>query len=338
MARSTRRMRYALGPAMLALGLLGVGSAQAAPTWLVAGSNLTSGEKSLKGNLVGEGASLLTKILGSEVKFSCKKGELTGAALKPEGKLTEGAKARFTECKTFIGGKESKPCEPTNNGTEKGVIATNGLKGELTEHEDKEGLIVVKSTVEEEIEKVKQPVFAQIKMSEECAIGAKVPVLGARIDLVDSGGLVSLMNQKTSHKFEESPLTELWVVKKSEEHKVTIDGEAEASLTSSEEWAALPMANNGLVITPVWWKYFVVGAEATFTIKNDLVNTITDLTVTVVGGEVNFRFGGSGCSNTLAGNGGTCQVSIRCLNLNQATVLFAESAIQNVRYPALLAS
>jgi hypothetical protein len=338
MARSTRRIRYVLGLAMLALGLLCVGSAQAA-TWLVAGSNLTSGEKSLKGNVAGESISLLTKILGSEVKFSCKKAELIGTALKPEGRLTEGAKARFTECKTFISGKESKPCEPANNGTEKGVIATNGLKGELTEYQSEEGVIVVKSTVEEEIEKVKQPVFAQIKMSEECAIGSKVPVFGSKIALVDSGGLVSLMNQTTSHKFKASPLTELWVVKKSEEHKVTIDGEAEASLTSGEEWAGLPLANNGLVITPVWWKFFMTGAEATFTIKNDLVNTtITDLSVTVIGGEANFAISGSGCSNTLAGNGATCQISIRCLNLNQATVLEARSAMQNVRYSALLAS
>jgi hypothetical protein len=332
-------MRYVLGLATLALGLLCASSAQAAPTWLVAGSNLTSGEKTLKGNLVGEGSSLLTKILGSEVKFTCKKGELTGAGLKAEGKLTEGAKARFTECKTFIGGKEAKTCEPANNGTEKGVIATNGLKGELTEYEDEEGLIVLKSTVEEEIEKVKQPVFAQIKMSEECAIGSKVPVFGSRIDLVDSGGLVSLIHQATSHRFKESPMTELWVVKKSEEHKATIDGEVEESLTSSEEWAGLPLLNNGLVIEPVWWQYSIVGAERSFKIKNDLVNTtITDLTVTIQGGQVNFAKGGSNCTATLAGNGGTCEVAIRCLNLGQATVMTAESPARNVRYSALLAS
>lgn len=324
---STRKLRYAFGLAVLALGMLGAGSAQATPTWKVAGSNLTSGEKTLKGNAASESVALLTKILGAAVKFSCKKAELTGGALKPEGKLAEGAKVRFTECKTFINEKESPACEPKNGGTEKGVILTNGLKGELTEYKKEEGIVLVKSTVEEEIAKVKQPVFTRIKMSEECSLGENIPIIGSAIGLVDTGGLASLIHEATIHKFKEGPLTELWAVSKTEEHKATIDGEAEASLASSEEWSGMPLTLVGLKITPSRWTFLALNAEKSFMIKNETANEITDLDIKILATETDFKKSGTNCGLRLASMA-TCEVSVKCVALMKLAVLAVASAGQ----------
>ncbi|HEY6549856.1 MAG TPA: hypothetical protein VIY71_01505 [Solirubrobacterales bacterium] len=314
--------------AALALTLLGASSAQAASSWMVAGANLTSGEKSVKATVVGTGVSLLTKIEKAGVKFSCKKAELIGIALKPEGKLTEGGTARFTECKTFINEKESPVCEPNNGGAEKGVIATNKLKGELTFYKNEEGVTLVKSTVEEEIEKVKQPVFARIKMSAECSIGTSVPIFGSAIGLVDSGGLPGLLNETGTHKFKEGPLTELWAVSKTEEHKVTIDGELEASLTSSEVWNGLAFtAQIGLKNTPMEWHFLTVGAEKSFMIKNETGNPINDLVVKVLPNENDYQRTGTNCGAMLA-NGATCEVTIKCIN-RAIGVLESNSVAQN---------
>lgn len=319
MARTTWRPLHVLG-LTLALMLLGAGSAQAASSWMVAGANLTSGEKSLKATAVGTGVSLLTKILKAEVKFSCKKTELVGVALKPEGKLTEGGTVRFTECKTFINGKESLPCEPKNGGTEKGVIVTNKLKGELTYYNYEEGVTLVKPTTGE--------TFAQIKMSEECSIGETVPIIGTGIGLVDTGGLSSLLEEKSTHTFKAGPLTELWAVSKTEEHKVTLDGEAEASLTSSEAWNGLAFtAQLGLKNSPMEWHFLTVGAEKNFVIKNETGNQINDLVVRVLPNENDYQMTGTNCGAMLANNA-TCEVTIKCLN-RRIGVLEAHSAAQN---------
>jgi hypothetical protein len=320
MALTSWRPLHAVGLAVLALTLFGATSAQAASSWMVAGANLTSGEKSLKVTAVGTGVSLLTKLLKAEVKFSCKKTELVGIALKPEGKLTEGGTARFTECKTFINGKESLPCEPKNGGTEKGVVVTSKLKGELTFYKNEEGVTLVKPTAGE--------TFAQIEMSEECSIGEVVPIVGTGIGLVDSGGLPGLLGEAGTHKFKAGPLTELWAVSKTEEHKVTIDGEMEASLSSGEAWNGLAFtAQLGLKITPMEWRFLVVGAEKNFVIKNETGNQINDLVVRVLPNENDYERTGTNCGATLA-NGATCEVTIKCIN-RVIGVLEANSAAQN---------
>ncbi len=242
------RLRIGLG-AMLGfcfttLGLFGAGTTQAS-IWMVNNSSLTSGTKLLKASLPSS-ATLNTKIGGNEVKFTCKKGELKEGELEKEGKLKEGGSLRFTECTTAINGTTQKACEP-NNGTEKGVIVSNKGKGRLTEHSTGEGVTILESTVKEKIEGKEVPVFGHVKMSEECSIGEDVPIIGPKIGVVDSSGMgepapgskEGLLHEQANHKIKEGPLTEIWAISETAEHKATLTGEAKLELASGETWSGL---------------------------------------------------------------------------------------------------
>jgi hypothetical protein len=69
--------------------------------------------------------------------------------------------------------------------------------------------------------------LATIEMSEECAIGTKVPLIG-KFTVKDCEGL-SLKNL-FEHLIEVGPLTELWTISKTAEHVATLLGSAWAFL------------------------------------------------------------------------------------------------------------
>jgi len=258
MIRLTRGLRIVLGLCLLALGIFGVGSAQAATNWMVKGTNVTENGKNAIGKVVlktgaEEKATLKTKISGNEVKFSCKKATLEGVGLELAGALTTGGKVKFTECTTAINGTTQKACEPVN-GAEKGVIISNPGKGGLTIHSTGEGVTIIESTVKETIEKKEVPVFGHVKMGEECSIGEDVPIIGPKLGIVDVAGMgapqtkeqeekegvkLGLLHEEKVHKIKEGPLTEIWAISETAEHKAEVIGEAEVELASGFNWSGL---------------------------------------------------------------------------------------------------
>ncbi len=223
MNRLARHLRLGLVLCLVALGLVSASSAQATPGWKVNGSLLTSGTRPVGGEMESPGLTMNTKIGGNEVKFSCKKGAFVGVEAAPEGKIAEGGKLKFSECTTAIKGVTQKACEPIN-GAEKGVIVTNKGKGQLAEHSTGEGVISMESTVKEKIEGKEVPVFAHIKMGEECSIGEDVPIIGQKYSLVDAGGMTGLLTEAKTHKLKEGPLTEMWAISQTAEHQANVVG------------------------------------------------------------------------------------------------------------------
>jgi len=244
MIRSTRRLRVALGLCLLALGVFGASSAQGAVRWLVKGTEPTkAAPKELKGSLATTGI-LHTKIGGNEVLFECSKGTLVNARLEEAGGISTSntpAKVKFEECLTKINGVTNAACLPTNNGTEPKVIATNEGTAQLALHSTKEGVTKIKSNVEETVGGLKQPVYARIKMSTECPIGSNIPVIGPTLAVKDVGGNAGLETEAVSHEIEEfQPLTEIWALSRTEEHKAKVLGKAKIETITSELWSGKP--------------------------------------------------------------------------------------------------
>ncbi len=246
MTRLTRGLRIVLGLCLLALGMFGAGSAQAA-TWMVGGTNLTSGTKVITGEIMAPSATLTTKIGGNEVKFTCIKGTLKEVEIEKEGKIKEGGSERFTECTTAINGTTQKACEPNNNGTEKGVIVSNKVKGRLTEHSTGEAVVLLESTVKEKIEGKEVPVFGHVKMGEECSIGEDIPIIGSKIGVVDAKGMgepapgtkEGALHEQTEHEIQAGPLTEIWAISETAEHTAAITGRWKIRITISVTFSFL---------------------------------------------------------------------------------------------------
>lgn len=172
---------------------------------------------------------LLTTILKSSIEISCSNLELVGVELVGEGKLKEGGKAKFTGCLTKIKGVESKACAPHSIGQAAGTIESLETKGEIVLHE-KGGLT--------RIEPKSGETLAVLEMSEVCALGEEIPILG-KLTLQDPELATSLVE----HMITQGPLTELWVISKTAEHVATVDGKAKVTLSGANagtEWCGSP--------------------------------------------------------------------------------------------------
>jgi len=253
-----------LKPAVKVLGLLalllcvaaavaGPASATTVANWKVKGVNVTaelSPTMAVK-EIEAKDAILLTKIAGKSLEFLCTELQPINVKLKPEGVVAFEAGLKFTGCVTKVAGVVNGSCEPVSGGKEPGVIISNTLKGALVEHE---GSGIVR------FEPVTGESFGNIMMGEECAFGEKVSLLG-KFTLKDT----ALGTETETHLFSQGPLTELWVISKTEEHKVTVDGSivvklagAHTGLLWSGGFSEVP------VETPVWK---VKGAEVTASLK-----------------------------------------------------------------------
>jgi len=237
----TRSIR-ALGLCLLALGLVGAGSAQGA-VWMVNGANLTSGNEQLKGFLPATSI-VHTKIGGNEVLFECNSASLINANVEKEGLVSAsgiGFKVKFQECITKINGTTNTGCEPNNNGTEPGVIVPNERKGRLLLGGGGQGVVLIESLVRETVGGVPNtPVFARVKMSVSCPIGSNIPIIGGQIYARDVGGNIGLEEEKLTHEFEEGPSTELWALSKTAEHVISLLRTMKVSLVSDKNWSGLP--------------------------------------------------------------------------------------------------
>jgi hypothetical protein len=212
-----------LGLCALAFVLMGIASsgAQASGTWLVLEGEkiVESGEVTLEKDKEIVGV-LHSKISGVEVLFECPTISAVGVNLAAGGKTANGGKVKFSGCKTKLNGVVSESCEPTNAGTEKGVILTKAGHALLVLHE-------LSPTVKDELvevlpDEVGGP-FATIEMGKLCSIGTKVPVIG-KLYLKDCEN--AFLKHQEIHLVEEGPLTELFVISKTEEHKASLLGSA----------------------------------------------------------------------------------------------------------------
>jgi len=228
--------------AMLGAFAFSATSAMAAKEWLLAKLN---GEKvelitflpatvELKAETTGI---LHSKIIGKEVLFECSELKAINAKLLAGGNIGEKAGTveksfvKFSGCITKIGGVTTASCEP-KNGTEKGVILTNPGHGTIVLHtvvlKNEKGEIIGEDKVElTQILPDTGETFATIFLGELCSIGEEVPVIGKAF-LKDCKN--AFLSHLLEHLVEAGPLTELWTISKTEEHKATILGSAFAFL------------------------------------------------------------------------------------------------------------
>ena len=213
-----------LGLCALVFALIGIasGGAQAAsPEWLVLeGTKVTEGTGGQLTLAKETNAILHSKISGVSVLFECPTIEAVEARLGAAGTIAEG-KIKYSGCVTKLNGVESKPCEPVNAGTEKGVIVTKPGHAVFVLHE---------FITKDELTKVLPDIgntLAVIEMSKECSIGAKVPVIG-ELFLKDCEN--KFLEHLERHLVEEGPLTRLFVISETEEHKASLLGSAWAKV------------------------------------------------------------------------------------------------------------
>jgi hypothetical protein len=166
-------------------------------------------------------ATLKTKILGAEVKFTTSTApELVGVKLNGEGKLANGAQVKFKGLTTEINGKVSAACKPPE------TVTSNKLKGGLLSHE--EGVYV-------QLTPETGTTLATLQLGELCSLGEKVPLItnkeGKTVTLTDPLGIGKELKE---HEVIEFPsLTELWAISATAEHKATLEGGAAVGLTGA---------------------------------------------------------------------------------------------------------
>ncbi|HMC50349.1 MAG TPA: hypothetical protein VKH20_06850 [Solirubrobacterales bacterium] len=212
----TRLLIKLFGLCALVFAMMGVTSSAQGATWLVLeGLNIVeSGEVTAE---VDTTPILHSKISGTEFLVECSSIAAVGVNLAAGGNTAKGGKIKFSSCKVKLNGSVSAPCEPISGGTEKGVIVTKPLHAFLYLHSLGAGgndeLIEV---VPDEGE-----TYLTLEMGKECSVGTKIPVIGL---LYWKDCENALLIHKEKHLFEEGPLTELFVISKTAEHKATLLG------------------------------------------------------------------------------------------------------------------
>jgi hypothetical protein len=195
-------------------------------------------------------AVLHSEILKIKVLFLCTTIEAVNAKLQEEGiignevitnattKLKEGrgSKVKFSGCTTDLNGTPNALCIPTDPVGGAGTIITNLLHALLKLHEGNDIVKVLPDSGE---------TFATPKTGpatgNECPIGTFTSVIGS-LALKDCENLA--LTHLVEHLLEVfTPLTELWTISKTTEHKTTLLGSAWARLTGEHEglkWSGDP--------------------------------------------------------------------------------------------------
>jgi hypothetical protein len=210
-----------LGLCAMVLGLMAFASAAQAAKWLINGTDAAALKAGVTATIEGASASLLTTVLSKSVEIKCTAANLLGVSLEGEGKVTEGGKVEFNGCTTAVGGEVQAACKPKAGGGELGKIITNEGKGQLVLHEEAGGTKVGLTRIEPKTGET----FVTIELGEKCAIGETLPTRG-KLFLKDP----NVGTSSVTHLISEGPLTDLWVLNKTAEHKATIDGSATVAL------------------------------------------------------------------------------------------------------------
>jgi hypothetical protein len=270
------RLRFkALEACALAFSLMAIwaGAAQAESTggsWAYIGSGTVEELKTFEGSLAEPeiGVEIDTTLIlhaealeGTKVLYECKK------VSAPEGKLKGNGvglgRLVFAECVTFLNGSLSAPCKPKG-----GIITTNQIKAQMLLHKLAGGTIDKILMAEGETEAGGAANFASIASEGACALGTKVSV-GGKIALE----LSNPTTHEVKHLFKEfAPLTAMWIISNTAEHKASLLGSG---------WAFLSGAHVGLKWAGLWslaeetggsWTYIVTktGGEALRTFEGAL--------------------------------------------------------------------
>jgi hypothetical protein len=231
MIRSKRRAKI-LGLCAIALGLVAfytsASQAEKGANWMVNSKNISGTllpEVNIK-EVVMEHMALVGTNGTLKIEISCTKAEFLKAKLTAEGGVSPGNKTKFTGCTTLLNGTLSTACQP-RTGKELGVVESNALKGLLILHE---GAPLIK------FDPVEGKTFIVFEMSEECALGAKVPVTGTST-VKDSNG--KFTTEAVNHTVAQGPLSTLNFC----EHAAVVTGSAVLQLTGEHAgltWSALP--------------------------------------------------------------------------------------------------
>jgi len=219
-------------------------AAQASGKWLIlnaAGTitkNATELPATIGASIENNDASLLTEINKGKVKILCTAGTLTSATLAEPGKVSEGAKVKFTGCKIYLKEVESKPCEPKSKGEAFGTIATEKGHALIVLH-----VLTVGGAKDEVVEILPDNVgglpselFATIEVGELCSLPASIPIKGK---LFVKECKNEFLVHKVTHLIEElKELTHLYAISDTVEHAATLDGSANVFLTGIHEGSA----------------------------------------------------------------------------------------------------
>jgi hypothetical protein len=178
----------------------------------------------------------------TKVLYECKKFKAIGGKLKANGVAL--GKLEFSECVTFLNGVKSEACKPKEGKVTTNLIKAQMLLHKLPENAKKEIIIDKILIAEGETEAGGAANFAVIESTATCALGIKVPVGGK---FAIQGGAES--NKEASEHLEKHlireflPLTALWILSNTAEHKSEILGSA---------WAFLKGAHLGLKFAGLW--------------------------------------------------------------------------------------
>jgi hypothetical protein len=236
-----------LGLCALVLGLMAFAStaanAEVGSFWgYKSGMNLLQFgalEPGLETALENNHGALLTMIGGVPVEILCTAITAVNMKLKAVGKVL--GKLLFHGCRIKINGIESKACEP-KEGANNGLIETVTLEGLIRLHLLGGG--VRDETVlfkRDPIQEAKLEVMATLKMGEECSLPEVIPI-GGKFSVKDCEN--AFLTHKLFHLAEAfAPLTYLWVISDTVEHRATLDGSVLVGLLSPHaklEWAGTP--------------------------------------------------------------------------------------------------
>jgi hypothetical protein len=184
---------------------------------------------------------LHTEILKIKVLFLCTTIEALNAELQEEGiignsvvtneaglKEGRGSQVKFSGCTIDLNGTPSPKCVPTDPVGGVGTIITKLLHALLKLHEGNDIVKILPDEGEE---------FVAIKtgpaVKNECPIGTNVPVIGS-LALEDCENLTLV--HLVEHLLEAfTPLTQLWTISKTTEHKATLLGSAWTFLTGEDK-------------------------------------------------------------------------------------------------------
>jgi hypothetical protein len=189
---------------------------------------------------------LHTKVAGVSVLILCAKMELENAdgtglpKLLLEGKVL--GRIKFTECLIKLNGVTTAACKPHSPGAASGTILTLLIEGLIKLHElaDKTKDDIVLFIGENKEGKLEEH-FVTLELGEECAIGETLPVKGW-FSIKDCQNL--FLSHQVDHLVEEfAPLTLLYVLSHTEEHKAQILGSVVLALAGEHKglkWSGLP--------------------------------------------------------------------------------------------------
>ncbi len=214
----TRLMLLGLCAALFGMLAFSASGAQAAK-WLIltSGGVVKTGEelKAAVGVEAETKLTLHTEILKIKLSITCSGVTSIGASLEGAGKVTEGAKLKFTLCISITNGEVNPSCTPSAGGEPEGTILANESKSQLVLSEGV-GLIKIEP-------KTAGSPFVTLKFPASCPVGTSIPVNGV-IYLKDCEG--KLETHLVKHLLEVAkPPTEVWVTANNNaEHKVTLLG------------------------------------------------------------------------------------------------------------------